>query len=84
LFYFLPFSHPADIHSTHLQAVSIFQPISVPTDKKRRKDNLLVTSCVGSAFYDTLLKERLKGIEDNKEDVSSYWMTLKKRKDTVK
>jgi hypothetical protein len=34
----------------------------------------LVTSGVGN----TLLKLRLKGREDEEEDMSSYWMTLRK------
>jgi hypothetical protein len=29
-----------------------------------------------------LLKERLKGLEYEEEEVSSYWMTLRKREDT--
>ena len=45
----------------------------------------LVTSCLGNAFK-TLLKgrekEEWKWWEDEEEDLSSYWMTLMKRKDT--
>jgi hypothetical protein len=29
------------------------------------------------------LKERQKGQEDEEEDVSSYWMDLRKRRDTL-
>jgi len=39
----------------------------------------LVTSCVGSIFQNTLLKERWKEREDEEENVSSSWMTLRKR-----
>jgi hypothetical protein len=42
----------------------------------------LVTSCVGTAFENTLLKEKSKGREDEEEGVSSYWMTLRKREGT--
>jgi len=42
----------------------------------------LGTSCVGSNFWNMLLKERWKEggkwQEDEGEDVSSYWMTLRK------
>jgi hypothetical protein len=31
----------------------------------------------------TLLKKTQKGREEEEEEVSSYWMTLKKREDTV-
>jgi hypothetical protein len=59
----------------------------------KKKDNILntikengpngfVTSCAGTSFKDTLLKEKWKGIEDKEEDVSSYWMTLGKRENT--
>jgi len=34
----------------------------------------LVTSYVGTAFHNTLLKDRSKGREDEEEDVSSYCM----------
>jgi len=44
----------------------------------------LVTSCIGTAFYNTLLKENYregkKWREDEDEDVSSCWMTLKKER----
>jgi hypothetical protein len=46
----------------------------------------LVTLCVETAFYNTLLKERWKkgqlSLEGVEEDVSSYLVTLRKRKDT--
>lgn len=42
----------------------------------------LLTSCIETAFKYTLLKEKLKRREDEKEDLSSYWMTLGKE-DTV-
>ena len=37
----------------------------------------LVTFCVGTAFWNTLLKEIYKGREDEEEDVSSCWMALR-------
>jgi hypothetical protein len=40
--------------------------------------NGLLTSCVITAFYNTLLKERYRGREEEEEEVSSYWMTLRK------
>jgi hypothetical protein len=42
---------------------------------KRGKLIGLVTSCVGTAFGNTLLKERQKGREEEEEDVSSYCTT---------
>jgi hypothetical protein len=42
----------------------------------------LVTSCVEAAFYTKVFKERLRGGEDEEVDVSSYWITLRKRKIT--
>ena len=59
-----------------------------PANNKKKEGRLteLVTSCIGTAFYNTLLKERYregqKWREDEDEDVSSYWMTLKKREGT--
>jgi hypothetical protein len=45
----------------------------------------LVSSCVETAFQDTLLKERQKGREDEEEeDVSSCWVTLRKKEHTDK
>ena len=41
-----------------------------------------ITSCVRTAFCNILLKEREKGREYEEEDVNSYWMTFRKRKDT--
>jgi hypothetical protein len=38
-----------------------------------------VASCVGTAFYNTLLKETSEGGKDEEEDVSSYWTALQKR-----
>jgi hypothetical protein len=43
--------------------------------------NGLLTSCVITAFYNTLLKERYGGRKDEEEEVSSYWMTVRKRED---
>jgi len=37
----------------------------------------LVTSCVGGVFIKSLLKET-EGTKDEEEDVSSYWITLRK------
>ena len=49
---------------------------------KRRKSNVLVTSCVRTAFCDTVLKEwqreGYKLRKDEGEDVDSYWMTFRK------
>ena len=42
----------------------------------------MVTSYVGTAFYSTLLEERWKGRDDQEENVSSYWIILRKRYDT--
>ena len=42
----------------------------------------LVTSCVGTGFWSTLLNERYKGPEHDEEDISSLWMPLRKREDT--
>jgi hypothetical protein len=44
--------------------------------------NLLVRLYVGTAFYNILLKEKWEGREDEEEEVSSYRMTLRKRKCT--
>ena len=41
-----------------------------------------ITSCVRTAFCNILLKEREKGREYEEEDINSYWMTFRKRKDT--
>jgi hypothetical protein len=41
--------------------------------------NRLLTSCGITAFYNALLKERSRGREDEEEEASSYWMTLRKR-----
>jgi hypothetical protein len=46
---------------------------------KRRKANWIGQFCVGTALKNTLLKERLEGWEDEEEEVTSYWMTLRKR-----
>jgi hypothetical protein len=42
----------------------------------------LIASCVGTAFYYTLLKEKQKGREDEEEDVNRYQIPLRKRDDT--
>ena len=42
----------------------------------------LVTSCVGTALYNTLLNKKYKGREEVEEDVSSYLIALRKREDT--
>ena len=42
----------------------------------------LVTSGVGTAFWNRLLKERWNGRKDKEQDVSSYWMTLRKSEDS--
>jgi hypothetical protein len=44
----------------------------------------LVTTGVGTAFQNTLLNERQKRRVDEEEDVSSDWMTSRKREDTGK
>jgi hypothetical protein len=35
-------------------------------------------TCLGTAFQNTLLKERYKGWEDDGEDLSSYGVTVRK------
>jgi hypothetical protein len=46
----------------------------------------LVTSGVGTAFSNTLLRDKQREgeqlWEDEEEDVSSYWLTLRKREGT--
>jgi hypothetical protein len=39
---------------------------------------IFFTSCVETTVWNTLLKDRHKGREGEEEDVSSYWMTLRK------
>jgi hypothetical protein len=39
----------------------------------------LVTECVGTSWYERLLKERWKRRKDEEEDISRYWMALRKR-----
>jgi hypothetical protein len=34
----------------------------------------LVTACIGIVFSNLFLKDRQKGLEDEKEDISHYWM----------
>ena len=41
----------------------------------------LVTSCVGTAFCNTLLREIKKGQGGEKDDVSSYWTILRNGED---
>ena len=57
------------------------------TTKEERLTGL-VTSCIGTALWNTFLKvgwrEGWTWREDEEEEVSSSWMTLKKRKDTEK
>jgi hypothetical protein len=50
------------------------------TIKRRKSITGLATSCI--AFRKRLWKEREKGREDEEEDVSRYWMTLRKRQAT--
>jgi hypothetical protein len=38
----------------------------------------LVTSCIGIAVWNTLLNKGWKWREEEEENVSSYWMTLRK------
>ena len=42
----------------------------------------MVTFCTGPFSYNTLLKENLKGREEEVEDISSYLMTFRKREET--
>ena len=49
---------------------------------KERMLTGLVTSCVGTALYNTLLNKKYKGREEVEEDVSSYLIALRKREDT--
>ena len=46
-----------------------------------KEGRLLVTSCMETAFRNTLLKKREEG-EDEKEDVSNSCKTLRKKKNT--
>jgi hypothetical protein len=49
----------------------------------KTKRSAFVTSWVGTASYKTsVLKERQKVGEDKEDDVDSYYMTLRKTKDT--
>jgi hypothetical protein len=41
----------------------------------------LITFCVGTTLYNTSLKESWKKLEDEEEDVGSYWTTAKERED---
>jgi len=41
----------------------------------------LVTSCTRTTLYNILLIERQKAWEDEEEDMSSYYMTLRKCED---
>jgi len=43
----------------------------------------LVTSGIGTAFQNMLLKETQKEWDDEEEDVSSYWLTVKKQAGTA-
>jgi len=43
--------------------------------------NGLVTACVRTALYNTIGMIEQRGVE--KEDVSNYWMTLRKQEDTA-
>jgi len=47
-------------------------------NETERRLNELVTSCVRTLLYNTLLKERQKGREYEKEHVSSYSIALSK------
>ena len=42
----------------------------------------MVTFCVGPVSYNTLLKEKLKGREEEVEYISSYLLTFRKREET--
>ena len=42
----------------------------------------MVTSSMGIAFRNTLYGDRYNGLEDEKEEVSRWWMTLRKREVT--
>jgi hypothetical protein len=72
------------LHKYYLEARS--REISYMKYANGRRTGL-VTFCVETAFYNGLLKERHKGgekwQEDKEEDVESYWMTLKKKEDTL-
>jgi hypothetical protein len=37
--------------------------------------------CVGTVLNNALLMQRLKRQEDEEEDISRYWMTLRRRED---
>ena len=42
----------------------------------------LVTSCVETVSWNTVLKGRWRGGEEEEEDERGYWMTLRKRDET--
>ena len=41
----------------------------------------LITPCIGTAFYNIIVKETQKWLEDKEEDISNYWMIASKCKD---
>jgi hypothetical protein len=43
----------------------------------------LVTSGGGISLLEWLLKEKYKGMEDDEEDISSFWMTFRKGEGTA-
>jgi hypothetical protein len=48
-----------------------------------RRNDKWVSYCLPSnCLYDILLKEGYKCWDDEEEDASRYWMTLRKREDT--
>jgi len=47
--------------------------------KKERRPIGLVISCVETAFWNALLKERSKGRVNEEEDINNYWMRLRKQ-----
>ena len=76
-----------NIHLTENQPLRCFRLAASHISPKYTEGRLigLVMSWVGAVFWNTLLQERqkegMKWREEKEEDVSSYWMTSRKRED---
>jgi len=57
-----------------------------PRNYKRNKTkwagNILRRNCFLKRVIDGMIKAKIKGQEDEEDDVSSYWMILRKRGET--
>jgi hypothetical protein len=49
---------------------------------KRRKSNWIGHILRGNCLLKHVIERKVKGRGDEEEDLSSYWMTLRKREDT--